>query len=106
MTCRSRRQPPARDRPILSGVTPRIVVTVANPMGRADPELASRKNERYAESVARHGGEPILLDASAPAEVRGRVFAAMDGLLLSGGADIHPARYGQPVLGSREIEPE
>jgi gamma-glutamyl-gamma-aminobutyrate hydrolase PuuD len=29
----------------------------------------------------------------------------MDGLLLSGGADLHPALYGQPVAGSRDIEP-
>jgi hypothetical protein len=28
----------------------------------------------------------------------------MDGLLLSGGADIHPSRYGQAVAGSKEIE--
>ena len=30
----------------------------------------------------------------------------MDGLLLSGGADIDPARYGQPLAGSVEIEPD
>jgi gamma-glutamyl-gamma-aminobutyrate hydrolase PuuD len=87
-------------------VTPRIVVTVASPQRRADPELAIRKNERYAEGVRRHGGEPFLLDASASADVRERAFAMMDGLLLSGGADIHPARYGEPILGSREIEPD
>jgi putative glutamine amidotransferase len=28
----------------------------------------------------------------------------MDGLLLSGGADLDPRRYGQPIAGSREIE--
>ena len=30
----------------------------------------------------------------------------MDGLLLSGGADIEPARYGRPVAGSTDIEPD
>jgi putative glutamine amidotransferase len=30
----------------------------------------------------------------------------MDGLLLSGGADLEPSRYGQPIDGSHDIEPE
>ena len=30
----------------------------------------------------------------------------MTGLLLSGGADVHPARYGQEIDGSLDIEPE
>jgi putative glutamine amidotransferase len=30
----------------------------------------------------------------------------MDGLLLSGGADLDPNRYGQPIEGSQDIEPE
>jgi gamma-glutamyl-gamma-aminobutyrate hydrolase PuuD len=30
----------------------------------------------------------------------------MDGLLLTGGGDLDPARYGQPNLASRDIEPD
>jgi putative glutamine amidotransferase len=30
----------------------------------------------------------------------------MDGLLLSGGADVHPSRYGARVAGSVEIQPD
>ena len=85
---------------------PRIVVTVAVPALQADPELARRRNERYADGVRRHGGEPVLLDATAAPADRDDAFAVMDGLLLSGGADVHPSRYGQPVDGSREIELE
>jgi putative glutamine amidotransferase len=84
---------------------PRIVVTVAAPALQADPELARRRNERYAEGVRRHGGAPILLDATTATDERDHALAAMDGLLLSGGADVHPSHYGQPVDGSREIEP-
>lgn len=31
---------------------------------------------------------------------------AYDGLILPGGSDIHPARYGQPLCGSRDIDEE
>jgi putative glutamine amidotransferase len=83
---------------------PLIVVTVGDPARQADPALAAMKNERYAEGVVRHGGRPLLLDATSSAEQRAMAFEGMDGLLLSGGADIDPARYGRSNGGSREIE--
>lgn len=84
--------------------TPRIVVTVAVPDDQPEPHIASKKNDLYAASVARHGAEPIVLDAtSSPAE-RQAAFAAMDGLLLTGGADIDPALYDHAVAGSVDIE--
>ena len=84
---------------------PKIVVTVA---AVADPDaaVALRKNSLYAEAVARHGGEPIVLDERSSENDRAAAFAAMDGLLLSGGADIDPARYDQPVRGATDLEPE
>ena len=84
--------------------TPRIVVTVA---ARTDPvaEVARRKNALYAEAIARHGAEPLVIDETASATDREAAFAAMDGLLLSGGADVDPARYGRPVQGATDIEP-
>lgn len=85
---------------------PRIVVTVAVPGRQSEPEIAGRKNLLYAEGVARHGAEPLVLDATADADIRAAAFATMDGLLLTGGADIDPARYGQPVDGSTDIEPD
>lgn len=84
--------------------TPLIVVTVAVADRQSDPDVAERKNRRYAESVERHGGRALLVDSTADEADRRAALEAMDGLLLSGGADIHPARYGQPIAGSRDIE--
>lgn len=87
-------------------VPPRIVVTVAVAARQSEPEIAARKDALYAASVTRHGGEPIVLDATSDAATRAAAFAAMDGLLLTGGADLHPERYGQPSRGSMTMEPD
>jgi putative glutamine amidotransferase len=85
---------------------PRIVVTVAAPAAQSDPDLQDRKNRLYADSVARHGAEPLLLHSAASEDERTAAFASMHGLLLAGGADVHPARYGHAVAGSTGIEPD
>ncbi len=82
---------------------PRIVVTVAVAERHADPDRARRRNELYVEAVTRHGGEAIQVDVRASEAECRAAFASMDGLLLSGGVDIHPARYGQPAVGAKEI---
>jgi putative glutamine amidotransferase len=79
---------------------------VAVPARHTDPVLSARRNGLYAEGVERHGGAPMLLDGSSSEVERTAAFASMDGLLLSGGADIDPARYGAENLGSVDIEPE
>src|SRR5437667_3021050 len=85
---------------------PRIVVTVAVAAQQAEPAVAGQKNDLYAAAVARHGAVPIVLDATATPAERAAAFSQMDGLLLSGGADVHPGRYGRPNLGSTGVEPE
>ena len=85
---------------------PVIVATLADPAASADPELAGMKNRRYLEALERAGATPVPLHASASPAERSAAWAAMDGLLLSGGADVDPARYGEPFTGSRAIEPE
>ncbi len=91
---------------ISEGARPRIVVTVAVAARQSEPAIAARKNQLYADAVARHGAQPVVLDASATVEDRVAALASMEGLLLSGGADIDPARYGQPMDGAVDVEPD
>lgn len=85
---------------------PRIVVTLANPKRAADPALAELKNRRYLEALERAGASPVPLDERDPPATRAAAWATMDGLLLSGGADIDPSRYGETVAGSHTAEPQ
>jgi putative glutamine amidotransferase len=84
---------------------PRIVVTVTDPATQSDPAASARKSELYGAAVARHGGMPVLVHAGTPERDRDDAFAAMDGLLLSGGPDLDPARYGRPNTGSSDVNP-
>jgi putative glutamine amidotransferase len=88
------------------GSSARIVITVAAVANKANSDIARRKNELYAASLVRQGAEPVVLDATSTPADRAAAFAAMDGLLLSGGADVEPARYGRPAQGATDVEPD
>jgi putative glutamine amidotransferase len=90
----------------VSSASPAVLVTVAAPSRQSDPDVAERKNLLYADAVRRHGGSPIVLDAGASKTARRDAFKAMQGLLLTGGADIEPARYGKSNEGARGTEPD
>ncbi len=81
-------------------------MTVAVAAEQPRPDLAARRNELYLAAIARHGGTPVALDARSDPGAREAAFAEMDGLLLTGGADMDPARYGQPVAGAIDMEPD
>jgi putative glutamine amidotransferase len=56
------------------------------------------QNLSYIRCVFEAGGVPVLLpQTDDPAALRA-LFERVDGLLLPGGGDIHPARYGEGVL--------
>ena len=81
-------------------------MTVQSPVRAASEEIAWRRNDRYLEGVRRAGGEPIVLDETTPAPERAAALAQMDGLLLSGGADMNPTYYGAPLHPTTVVEPE
>lgn len=59
----------------------------------------------YADTVVRAGGIPVLLPPMADGQAG--LVARLDGLLLSGGADVDPARYGwEPDPATEDPRPD
>jgi putative glutamine amidotransferase len=50
----------------------------------------------YVNAVRRAGGRPVLLPPGGDADEASATVAGLDGLVVSGGPDIDPVRYGQP----------
>jgi putative glutamine amidotransferase len=84
---------------------PRIALTVQAPGVARDPATARRKNGRYVEALEARGARCIVLDETADPGTRAAAFQEMDGLLLTGGADVAPERYGHPVREAEDMEP-
>jgi putative glutamine amidotransferase len=51
----------------------------------------------YCQAIERAGGVPIVIPLGLSVETLGDLFARLDGLLLAGGADVHPAEFGEAV---------
>jgi putative glutamine amidotransferase len=77
-------------------VKPRIAVTLS---GSASKRNAVAR-EQYLDAIRRAGAEPIAIF---PSDAAPEDF---DGLCLTGGGDIDPARYGEVNIKSDEIDPD
>ena len=84
-----------------SETRPQVVVTLGLTHLSGRPDLAARRNDLYVAAVERHGANAIRLDTRTPSTEREGALATMDGLLMSGGADIHPADMDRPSLAPR-----
>jgi putative glutamine amidotransferase len=64
---------------------------------------ACRKIEDYRQSILHTGGEVRIIDPSMPVA---NALAGIDGLMLTGGGDVEPARYGEaPHQRLEEVDP-
>ncbi len=72
---------------------PRIMITPA----LSDNQNSLLINRGYYDSVLRAGGIPILLPLTDDHAVLDMYLASADGVLFSGGPDVHPSLYGEPV---------
>lgn len=60
-----------------------------------EPLERSSVNQQYVDAVIAAGGAPVLVPIGLDADGIDRVYDLLDGLLLPGGDDVSPARYGQ-----------
>ncbi|MGH3341386.1 MAG: gamma-glutamyl-gamma-aminobutyrate hydrolase family protein [Carbonactinosporaceae bacterium] len=58
--------------------------------------------ELYADAVRRHDAVPVVLPAHGGCA--GELVERLDGIVLSGGGDLHPARYGEEPTASEHID--
>jgi len=74
---------------------PLIGLTCATASGGEGRPLTFRVNQAYARAVAVAGGVPVLIPSLGNSEGLRAIYDAVAGILLPGGADIDPARYGE-----------
>ncbi|WP_038038848.1 gamma-glutamyl-gamma-aminobutyrate hydrolase family protein [Thermorudis peleae] len=74
-----------------------ITVSLLAPEPPKQPYERYTLTAAYAHAIAAAGGEPILLPPL-PTLATGSLLDHVDGILLSGGADIAPHRYGEETI--------
>ncbi len=72
----------------------------------AEDDLSSRLNAAYSKSIIEAGGVPLIIPIGVEEDVA-QILSLTDGLLLSGGHDVHPFLFGaEPTPKLGKIHPE
>ena len=74
----------------------RPLIGISGSHNVADRQMFVREN--YMQSVLRAGGIPVLLPEIEDEETAKAILDRLDGLLLAGGGDVLPSRYGEETL--------
>lgn len=85
---------------------PRILVTTSTGHGTELQRVDALTGRNYSQSVVNAGGLPLMVATLEPG-LAGAYLDAVDGVLFTGGVDIHPERFGQQPhrdLGSIDAE--
>jgi putative glutamine amidotransferase len=86
-------------------VKPRIGITSWPRPAGTTPEASDTVPRAYVRAVERAGGLPILLPLVDPTDVE-ELLGAVDGVVVTGGGDVDPARYGaEPHPETGSIDP-
>lgn len=54
-------------------------------------------SEAYTAAILRSGGFPVIIPMGLSQESLATAMQRLDGLLFTGGGDVHPGRYGNPI---------
>jgi len=59
----------------------------------------------YSQAILHAGGAPVIVPAAQDRRSLGAILDSVQGLILSGGPDVHPRRYGEePLAGLGEVD--
>lgn len=94
------------NRPLIIGITSRS----------GDPEWNAKRTQNYINRLGEYGAIPVILSPDLPTvltdgttycpDEQGRlpdaVLSHLDGVIFSGGGDVHPKYFNQPMAGAEE----
>ena len=94
-----------RQRATLGQVKPPLIGVTTSVSSGQSPERAY-VNASYLRAVQDAGGVPVLLPPHLHADARRELLARLDGVLLTGGGDVDPTRFGEaPHPTTYEVAP-
>jgi putative glutamine amidotransferase len=60
--------------------------------------------ETYIAAMLAAGASPVIIPSTGDAAAIYAIYRKLDGLLLSGGVDVHPRHYGEEMNGTEEVD--